>query len=195
MLRSVIPLLVAAVSVSTAAAAAAQESGASATRPAANYRLSPGDVIAIKIFPQPNLDRQCRVGKDGSIDFPLIRTVVVAGQTTLEAGTQLAELLNKDYLVNPQVTIDVVTYAKQNFVVMGQVQNAGTFSFPDEGRLTLVGAIAAAGGATRIADLSKVILQRADTPPIVVDLRPNTKNAQRIEILPNDVIYVNERMF
>jgi polysaccharide export outer membrane protein len=119
----------------------------------------------------------------------------VAGKTTTEAGAHLAALLNKDYLVNPQVTVDVVTYAKQHFVVMGSVQSSGTIAFPDEEEMTLVGAIAAAGGATRLADLSKVIVQRANGEVIKVDLRPSSKAPTTMKVRPNDVITVPERLF
>lgn len=160
-----------------------------------NYQLTPGDIIAVKVFREPDLDSQHRVSKDGTIDFPLIHTVHIAGKTTSEAQELIASLLDKDYLVNPQVTVDIVTYAKQRFTVLGQVSAAGSFAIPDEESVNLVQAIAAAGGFTRLADLGHVILTRQDGQQFTVDCRPGSKAPQSIHVRANDTITVKERLF
>ena len=167
---------------------------------AGNYRLSQGDVIAVKVFREPELDSQHRLSQDGTVNFPLLGSVALRGKTTDEAAAHLAALLDKDYLVRPQVTISVVTYTKQRFVVLGQVANPGTFSIPDEENLDLLGAIAAAGGFTRLADTGKVVLRRVTgghEEAQTIDVRSllNGKSGTTIKILPNDTITVGERVF
>jgi len=167
---------------------------------AGNYSLSVGDVIAVKVFREPELDSQHRLSHDGTIQFPLLGSVILRGKTTAEAATYLAALLDKDYLVRPQVSVSVVTYAKQRFVVLGQVANPGTFSIPDEENLDLLGAVAAAGGFTRLADTSKVVLRRVaggreESQTIDVRGMLNGKGGQSIKIQPNDTITVGERIF
>lgn len=167
---------------------------------AGNYTLGPGDVIAVKVFREAELDAQHRLSRDGTINFPLLGTVSLRGRTTTEAAAHLAALLDKDYLVRPQVTVSVVTYTKQRFVVLGQVQTPGTYSIPDEENLDLLGAIAAAGGFTRLADTGKVVLRRStngreETQTIDVRGLLNGKGGTSIKILPNDTITVGERTF
>lgn len=165
-----------------------------------NYTLGQGDVIAVKVFREPELDSQHRLSHDGTIQFPLLGNVTLKGKTTTEAASYLAALLDKDYLVRPQVSVSVVTYAKQRFVVLGQVANPGTFSIPDEENLDLLGAVAAAGGFTRLADTSKVVLRRmvgGREEAQTIDVRGllNGKGGQSMKILPNDTITVGERIF
>lgn len=163
----------------------------------ANYHLCPSDVLAIKVFREPDLDSQRRISKDGTIDFPLIGTVQLAGKTTTEAAGIIATLLDKDYLVKPQVAVDVVIYAKQHFNVIGQVARPGTFDLPEEATIDLTAAIAQAGGFTRLADLAHVVVHRQTGEHFVVDYRPLTKDrmAKSVPILPNDTIHIGERLF
>ncbi len=167
---------------------------------AGNYKLAQGDVIAVKVFREPELDSQHRLSQDGTVNFPLLGAVSLTGKTTGEASAHLAALLDKDYLVRPQVSVSVVSYVKQRFVVLGQVQNPGTYAIPDEENLDLLGAIAAAGGFTRLADTGKVILRRnagGREESQVIDVKSllNGKGGVNIKVLPNDTISVGERTF
>jgi polysaccharide export outer membrane protein len=168
--------------------------------PPTNYLLGQGDVIAVRVFRESDLDSQHRVSRDGTINFPLVGSVSFVGKSTTQAAAYLAALLDKDYLVRPQVSISVVTYAKRNFVVLGQVQKPGTFPIPEEESMDLLGAIAAAGGFTRLADQSNVILRRQaggreESKTINVRDLIKGKGGTAIRILPNDTITVEERLF
>jgi polysaccharide export outer membrane protein len=125
-----------------------------------DYRLVPNDVVQIKVFQEDDLDSMLRISKDGTITFPLIGSVVLGGKTPQEAALAIKAMLAKDYLVNPQVNVTVVEFAKRLFTVLGQVQRPGSYDLPDSNTLTLIQAIGMAGGYTRIADPSRITLKR-----------------------------------
>jgi polysaccharide export outer membrane protein len=127
-----------------------------------DYRLVTDDVIQIKVFQENDLDSVLRISKEGTITFPLIGVVQVGGKTPQEAALAIKGLLAKDYLVNPQVNLTVVEYAKHVFTVLGQVQRPGSYDLPDRDTLTLIQAIGMAGGYTRIADPGKITLKRTE---------------------------------
>ena len=94
----------------------------------------------------------------------------------------------------------VFEYGKRRFAVLGEVQKAGTFDMPEREKVTLLDAIAMAGGYTRIADPSKVTLKRKDGGKETV-IRLNAKTMAKdvrtgaFEVLPGDVITVGESLF
>jgi protein involved in polysaccharide export with SLBB domain len=170
---------------------------ASVTAP--TYRLSPNDVLRVKVFQEDDLTTELRLGKDGSATFPLLGVIHLGGRTVDEAAATIRELLGKDYLVNPQVTLTVVEYAKRRFMVLGQVQKPGSFDIPSEESMSLLQAIAMAGGFTRLAVQSKVTVTRTvgGKRTLTVDVKSaaNDPNTKPFEILPDDTIFVAERIF
>src|SRR5271170_6053271 len=125
-----------------------------------SYVLAPNDVVQIKVYQEDDLETKARVGQDGTISFPLIGVVPIGGKTVEQAGALIREKLDKDYLVNPQITLIVVEYSKRRFIVLGQVQKPGSFEIPSEESVTLLEAIAMAGGYTRLADKANVKVTR-----------------------------------
>jgi polysaccharide export outer membrane protein len=176
---------------------------AAATAPlprSGNYVLSQNDVIAVHVFREPDLDSQYRISKDGTINFPMLGVVNIAGKTANDAAAYLAALLDKDYIIKPQVSVSVVAYVKQRYSVLGQVGAPGGYNIPEEQTLDLLSAIAAAGGFTRLANQSKVIVKRQENgkpQTYKLDARAygKDKGAKPFVILPNDTIIVEERFF
>ncbi len=175
-----------------------------ATTPAAieesrSYRLSPNDLIRIKVFQEDDLTTELRLAKDGTGTYPLLGVITLGGRTVDEAAATLREQLGKDYLVNPQVTITVVEYSKRRFTVLGQVQKPGSYDIPSEESVTLLQAIAMAGGFTRLAVQSKVTITRTvggkKTFSVDVKSAANDPGTKPMEILPDDTIIISERVF
>lgn len=106
------------------------------------------------------MQKTVRVSADGSIDLPLIGRIVVKGLTLQEAQLVVTNLYDKDYLVNPQVSLFIVEYSPQRVHVIGQVFKSGEVRFPPEEPMTLTKAIADAGGPTGKADKSNIIIKR-----------------------------------
>lgn len=163
------------------------------------YRLSPNDVLRVKVFQEDDLTTEIRLGKDGSATFPLLGVINLGGKTVDEAAASIRYLLGKDYLVNPQVTLTVTEYSKRRFTVLGQVQKPGSYDIPSEETVTMLQAIAMAGGFTRLAVQGKVTVTRTlgGKRSLTVDVKSaaNDPTMQPFEILPDDTIFVAERVF
>jgi len=171
----------------------------SAPAEARTYRLSPNDVVRVKVFQEDDLTTELRLAKDGTATFPLLGVINIGGKTVDEAAAAIRDLLGKDYLVNPQVTLTVVEYSKRRFMVLGQVQKPGSYDIPSEESVTLLQAIAMAGGFTRLAVQSKLTVVRTfggkKTLSVDVKSNANDPDTKPFEIQPDDTIIVAERVF
>ena len=182
------------------AAANTISSGTMAGLPPANYQLTPGDTVTIRVFREPELDSQQRLSRDGTINFPLPGVIRLAGKTTNEASAMIVALLAPDYILHPQVSVSITTYNKQHFTVLGQVSTPGTYDIPEEQTIDILGAVARAGGFTRLAKLSEVIVRRAsggheETFTVDVNRMMKDRSRPRFVIQANDTISIPERFF
>jgi protein involved in polysaccharide export with SLBB domain len=165
-----------------------------------SYLLEPNDMVEIKVFQEDDLGAKLRISQKGTITFPLIGVVSVGGLTPQDAAGVIRAALAKDYLVNPQVSVTVIDYGKRRFTMLGQVQKAGSYDMPDREKITLLDAIAMAGGYTRIADPTRVTLRRKSGGKETV-MRLNAKIIARdgsvapVEIQPGDIITIGESLF
>jgi polysaccharide export outer membrane protein len=178
----------------------AQDNAVTPSIKSQTYVLAPNDVVQIKVYQEDDLETKARVGQDGAISFPLIGVVHIGGKTVEQAGALIREKLDKDYLVNPQITLIVVEYSKRRFTVLGQVQKPGSLEIPSEESVTLLEAIAMAGGYTRLADKAHVKVTRitgSKTATVTVDTKRESSDAETMsfQILPEDTITVPERFF
>jgi polysaccharide export outer membrane protein len=170
----------------------------SATSP--QYILRQGDVVQVKVYQEEDLTSVSRIGRDGTITMPLLGSVKVVSNSLEQATVIIRDLLGKDYLVDPQLNLNVTEFAKRRFTVLGQVQHPGTFEMPAEDAVTLLQAIATAGGYTRIANSRKITVQRTvgtENKLIRLDAEAMAfdKKEKPFEILPDDVVVVYERLF
>ena len=132
--------------------------------------------------------------------MPLIGTISLKGKTARQAEKMIRDLYDKDFLVNPQVSVTVTKYAERSVNVFGAVNGAGRKQFPPERGLTILDAISLAGGHSRLANLKKVKLTRNDangdpvTVTINVDEIMKGGGKDPVQLQPDDVIYVDERL-
>ena len=167
------------------------------SRPAADVTLGVDDVFEVRVYGEADLSNVYRVTPDGSIGFPLIGKVQVVGRAPAAVAREIETRLGKKYLQNPQVTIFVREYKSRRFSVYGQVQRPGTF--PYEAGITIIEAIAMAGGFTPMAAENDVQISRAErgrdeTVKVrVVDVREG--KAPAVPIRPGDKVFVPERFF
>jgi polysaccharide export outer membrane protein len=127
---------------------------------AKDYRLSPNDLLDVEVLDADNLRRTVRVNAAGAVSLPLIGRVVIAGMTTQEAEDRIAAQYAEKYLQNPQVSIFVKEFTTERVTIEGAVSHPGIF--PLAGQMTLLRALAVAGGFGSIADPSKVMLYRVN---------------------------------
>ena len=173
---------------------------ASSSAQQANYVLAPNDLITVTVFQEDDLLTKVRVGNDGTISVPLIGSVRVGGKSVDEAGQIIRARLAKGYLVNPQVNVAVTEFAKRIVTVLGEVQKAGTFEFPNQGPLDLLQAIGLAGGYSNKANPGRIVVKRqVNGKDVVFEVNGKAlaakKNTQPFEILPGDTVTVAESIF
>jgi protein involved in polysaccharide export with SLBB domain len=118
-------------------------------------------VIDVEVVGEPGMGlARAEVGTDGRILHPLLGSLQVAGQTLESFRRDLERVLAEDYLVDPKVRVRLVESARKFFAISNQVHRPGTYSWPRGENLTLLRAIGMAGGATRRAALSRVVVRR-----------------------------------
>jgi protein involved in polysaccharide export with SLBB domain len=164
------------------------------------YVLVPGDIVLVRVYQEEDLQTQARIGKDGMITMPLLGAIQIGGRTMDQASGHIGDLLGRDYLVNPQVTVTVLEYAKKRFTVMGHVQRPGTYEFPSEESVNLLQAISMAGGYTRLGAPWKVTVLRLEggqqrVYKLDADAMSKQKNAKVFEIQADDTITIGEKLF
>jgi polysaccharide export outer membrane protein len=189
---------------STTAAERSAVEGKRAEHTKADYVLQPLDIIKIQVLQEEDINRlgEVRISQEHTIDLPLIGRVDLKGKTARQARELIRERYDRDYLVDPQVQLQVVEYGKRFVNVVGQVNKPGEVQFPQEEGLTLVEAITRAGGPTRLANLKKVVLKRTNPDGSVdvqkdinVDDLMKTDSSDTYPLRPGDVITVPERSF
>jgi polysaccharide export outer membrane protein len=162
------------------------------------YVLRSGDVVQVKVYQEEDLTSVSRIGKEGTLVMPLLGSVKVGSNTLADATVIIHDLLVKDYLVNPQVSLNVTEFAKRRFTVLGQVQKPGTYDMPPDESVSLLQAIATAGGYTRIGNPRRITVQRTvgnsnTLLKLDAEAMANNKKQQPFVVLPDDVIIVGEK--
>ncbi|MBE2179344.1 MAG: polysaccharide export protein [Chthoniobacterales bacterium] len=182
-----------------ASSAASSGGGGALSSGESDYVLVVGDVIELNIFREPDLATQATIARDGTVQLPLVREVKLAGLTIREAREMLRGLYDREYLVNPQVFLNVVRYAQRKFTIMGQVARPGSYELQGGERIDILEAIGLAGGFTRIANRGRVIIQRKEGGSVIA-IKANAKRMadgkeEPVEVQPGDVITVTESWF
>jgi polysaccharide export outer membrane protein len=191
--------LTAALFLAIAPRVSAQDAGARDTSAKADYVLQPSDQLHVMVFQEDDLQRDVRISQEYSITLPLIGQVDLKGKTLHEAEVLIRDLYNKDYLVNPQVTVSLLEYSKTSVNVLGSVGQPGSVVFPPEQSMTLLDAIARAGGFSRLADrrhvsLSRTVDGKVEKYTINADELIQGNAKQTWPLIKDDVIYVPEKL-
>ncbi|ODS60595.1 MAG: hypothetical protein ABS38_12345 [Acidovorax sp. SCN 68-22] len=125
----------------------------------AEYKITASDLLEIEVFGVSELKRTVRVNTTGQISMPLIGTVSVAGLTPADAEALIAlQYSGKNFLQDPQVSIFVKEFTTQRITLDGALAKPGVY--PLTGQITLLRALAMAGGGGQLADLENVMLFR-----------------------------------
>lgn len=163
-----------------------------------DYLVGPGDTLEISVYGEPDLTKTVMVSSaEGVITYPLLGRVDVIGLTSLQIEDRLSELLAKDYLVNPQVSVFIKKYG--DILIFGQVKNPGAYEL--KGKISILEAIALAGGFTDTANQDKTRIVRVEDgkqKTIQVKISQITKKGNKgkdIFLKPGDIIIVPESLF
>jgi polysaccharide export outer membrane protein len=161
-----------------------------------NYVLQTSDVIEVQVYQEPDLRKAVRIEGDGTVALALIGKVKISGMTVAEAQSLITDLLNRDYLVDPQVSLQIVEFAAKFVHVLGMVGSPGKVPMPPDRDLTLIDAISQSRGVTRLGNARKVRIKRIDgTKPFDVDYDEIRRGeAKDIILKEGDTITVPERI-
>jgi polysaccharide export outer membrane protein len=160
-------------------------------------RIGIDDTFEVRVYGEPDLTGAFRVATDGSIDYPLAGRLKVAGLRTGEIQKLLVSSLKDRYLKDPQVVVTIKDRNSQKISVLGQVAKPGQVGYYPN--MTIVDAIASAGGFTGIAAKNSVNLRREVGGKIETYIYPvadiSEGRSENVVVLPGDVLVVDERVF
>lgn len=150
------------------------------------YILGPGDRVRVTVFGEPDLSGEFQVDGQGTFPMGLIGVVRAADLSSRALETKIATAYADGFLVNPQISVEVLNF--RPFFILGEVRNPG--SFPYREGMTVIGAVALAGGFTFRADEDDIEITRGgDTSRDPEEATLDTL------IQPGDMIRVTERLF
>lgn len=147
------------------------------------YRLGVGDRLKISVFGEEALSGEFQIDGTGSVSLPLVGELELGGTTVREAERRVEGALANGYLVNPRVSVEVTNY--RPFYILGEVRSPG--SYPYRNGMTVINAVAVAGGFTYRARRGRALIQRDGE--LRKDAEPSTL------VLPGDIITIPERFF
>lgn len=122
------------------------------------YRVGANDLLDIEVLNLDNGKRTVRVNAAGFITLPLVGAVAVAGLTQQQVESHVAALYGEKYLQDPQVSVFIKEFTTERITVDGAVAKPGIY--PLVGQMTLLRALAQAGGFGAIANRGQVKLFR-----------------------------------
>ena len=155
------------------------------------------DTFEVRVYGEPELSGSFRVATDGSIDYPLAGRLQVTGLRTGEVQRLLVTSLKDRYLKDPQVVVTIKDRNSQKITVFGQVARPGQVGYYPN--MTIVDAIAGAGGFTGIAAKNSVNLRReiaGKTETFIYPVADITEGrSENVRVMPGDVLVIDERVF
>ncbi len=174
----------------------------------AEYKIASGDTIQIEVVEDATLNRTLLVLPDGSVDFPGAGSLRVAGLSTSTVQAALSAALASQFNIRPTIYVSVVGVSEPqaeavaasapevNVYVMGEINKPGVIEDADD--LTLLQAIAQAGGFTRFAATKRIELHRIDPATqteqvLLFNFRNGGGISGATELRDGDVIVVPER--
>ena len=172
----------------------AQPAGANGLRD--DYRLGAGDAIRIQVFQSPDLTVEARVSEAGVISYPLLGTIRVAGLSPTAVEQLITTRLKQgQFLQNPQVTVNVLTFRSQQVSVLGNVARPGRYPLETTG-MRLSEILSAAGGIAPTGADEAVLVTTRDGRPVrievdIVDMFASGDLTKDPVLQLGDVIYVN----
>src|SRR5713226_7821674 len=146
--------------------------------------LQTGEKIRVTVFGEPSLSGDYPIDPSGFVSLPLAGTIKAAGLSQQQLEQDLATKFSSGYLKNPKITVSIAEF--RPFYIVGEVEKPG--AYPYSGGLTVLSAIAIAGGTTYRANQSNVLIQHSGES----NMREYDLSTP-IPILPGDIIQIPRR--
>lgn len=164
----------------------ADDAAAAETRTVGDYQLDAGDKIRLNVFGEEELSGEFVVSSAGLLSIPLAGDIPAKGRTIQEVQRSVEAALRAGYILNPQVSAEVLTY--RPFYVLGEVNKPGTY--PYAAGLTVLNAVATAGGFTYRGDTRRIFIRRDGSQREEV-----YKVTSTLQVAPGDTLRIAERLF
>lgn len=156
------------------------------TRVVEEYRLGVADKVRVTVFGEAALTGEFLVGSNGKMSLPLIGETQAQGLTITEFQDEVAAALRDGFITEPRVSAEILTY--RPFYILGEVNTPGEYPYTND--LTVLNAVATAGGFTYRADNRNVFIKRADG-----DAEEQFPLTTGTRVAPGDTIRIRERLF
>lgn len=167
-------------------AAQAAEPATPVVREVPEYRLGSGDKVRVITFGEESLSGEFFVGGSGKVSIPLVGELPALGLTAREFQASVETALKEGYLKEPRVSVEILNY--RPFYILGEVEKPGTY--PYTSGLSVVNAVATAGGYTYRANTKRVFIKRPDS-----DKEEEYPLESNTPVAPGDTIRIAERFF
>ena len=151
-----------------------------------DYVLGSGDKVRVTVYGEESLSGQFVVAGTGFVSIPLVGEVQAAGLTLRDFQGAVEQSLRNGYLRDPRVSAEVLNY--RPFYIMGEVDKPG--QYPYTSGLTVLNAVATAGGFTYRANQKRVFIKRMNDQTE----RPLPLTGE-VLVAPGDTIRITERLF
>jgi len=155
------------------------------------YRIGVEDVLEIAVWKEPELSTTAPVRPDGKVTVPVAGEVAAAGRTAHELEDELAKKFSAR-IATPTITVVVKEVNSSRVFVLGEVSKPG--AYPMRGAMTIVQALAMAGGMTEFADKGGIVILRRGDAGAQTRLQLNFNDAVKgdgpIELVPGDTVVV-----
>ncbi len=159
--------------------------------------LGPGDVVEVRVYREPELTGLYNVGVNGRFTFPLIGDVQADKGGVYELTTEITKRLKQEYIRDPQVTVLLKETRSKKIFVLGLVKKPGSYVF--ESRMTVVQAIALAGGLQTLASNDLVLIRSQDDGGDLKFRIPfkqiSRGQAPNSPLEPGDILFVPESWY
>lgn len=157
-----------------------------------DYLIRPGDSLGLVVLGETDLTRHVIVDPQGNVSLPLVHEVNVAGMTVTQAAEKITTAL-KQYIKNPQVSLELIEPVKLEITVSGEVQRPGIYPIKSGG--SVMDAITAAGGFTPKSDTAKLTVSHSGSAGPATTLNMNkflmaSDPSVNIPLLAGDTIFV-----
>jgi polysaccharide export outer membrane protein len=155
------------------------------------YRIGREDVLDVAVWRDSDLSRTLPVRPDGFITLPMVGEVQAEGRTTVELEQDIARRLQK-YIQNPRVTVMVREVNSARIFVTGEVAKPG--AYPLRGNVSVLQALAMAGGLSEFASGNRIVVIRGNNGPRIPvrysDLTSANPNGADFPLQPGDTVVV-----
>lgn len=197
--RSLLALLLASVVTQSVACGRSHTGPPHLPAPQQSTMIGPGDLFKVSVLGEKDLPSEYRVQPDGTVDFPYLDRLVVAGLEPQQIADVIKKgLMDRKILVDPQVTLVVTQYNSKKISIVGSVNKPGNLPWTEG--MKLVDAISLSGGLTSIADGDHVRITRVVGPGKTVTATVSVDDITDgklgdVPLQAGDTIKVDQRVF